>query len=144
MLYSGDALRIYFDGGFVHSFLCKHMTVVPSHSLSCLFVVVWNYEIMHNHQHSYKHMSNRQIYCNINLVCFALAFPRLHNTFITGRPYTDTPFVIPPGILKFSQPIGDDPNLRMALNLTYNFVSYFWHVSWEPTRYWQVDDDPQC
>jgi hypothetical protein len=55
-----------------------------------------------------------------------LAFPRLHKTFITdrGRPYTDTPFVIPPGILKSSQPIGDDPNLRMALNLTYNFVRY--------------------
>ena len=53
--------------------------------------------------------------------CFALAFPRLHKTLITdrGRPYTDTPFVIPPGILKSSQPIGDDPDLCMALNLTF-------------------------
>ena len=40
--------------------------------------------------------------------------------FITdrGRPYTDTPFVIPRGILKSSQPIGDDPNLCM------DFVRY--------------------
>ena len=55
-----------------------------------------------------------------------MAFPRLHKTFITdrGRPYTDTPFVILPGMLKSSQPIGDDPNLWMALSLTYNFVRY--------------------
>ena len=55
-----------------------------------------------------------------------MAFPRLHKPFISdrGRPYTDIPFVIPPGILKSSQPIGDDPNLCMALNLTYNFVRY--------------------
>ena len=61
----------------------------------------------------------------ISLWC-ALAFPRLHKTFITdrGRPYTDTPFVILPGMLKSSQPIGDDPNLWMALSLTYNFVRY--------------------
>jgi len=50
-----------------------------------------------------------------------LAFLRLHKTFIIdrGRPYTDTPIVIPPGVLKSSQPIEDNPNLRMALNLTY-------------------------
>ena len=55
-----------------------------------------------------------------------MAFPRLHKTFTTdrGRPYTDTSFVIPPGILKSSQPIGDDPNLCMALNLSYRFVCY--------------------
>ena len=55
-----------------------------------------------------------------------MAFPRLHKTFISdrGRPYTDTPFVILPGMLKSSQPIGDDPNLWMALSLTYNFVRY--------------------
>ena len=55
-----------------------------------------------------------------------MAFPRLHKTFTTdrGRPYTDTPFVIPPGMLKSSQRIGDDPNLCMALNLTYKFVRY--------------------
>ena len=32
--------------------------------------------------------------------------------------------MIPPGILKSSQPIGDESNLRMALDLTYNFVRY--------------------
>ena len=53
-----------------------------------------------------------------------LSLPRLHKTFITdrGRPYTDTPVLILPGILKSSQPIGDDPNLCMALDLTYNIV----------------------
>ena len=58
--------------------------------------------------------------------CFALAFLRLHKSFTTdrGRPYTDTPFVRPTGILKSSQPIGDDPNLCMAFNLTYKFVRY--------------------
>ena len=66
------------------------------------------------------------------LSCFALAFLRLHKTFISdrGRPYTDTPFVIPPGILKSSQPIGDDPNLCMALDLTYNFVRYSYFFGW--------------
>ena len=60
------------------------------------------------------------------LSCFALAFLRLHKIFITdrGRPCSDTPFVIPPGILKPSQPTGDDPNLGMALDLTHNFVRY--------------------
>ena len=56
-----------------------------------------------------------------------LVFPRFHKTFITdrGRPYyTDAPFVIIPGMLKSSQPIGDDPNLWMALSLTYKFVRY--------------------
>jgi hypothetical protein len=50
-----------------------------------------------------------------------LGLSEIAKTFITdrGRPYTDTPFVIPPGTLKSSQAIGDDPNLRMALNLTY-------------------------
>ena len=65
-----------------------------------------------------------------------MAFLSLHKTFITdrGRPYTETPFVIPPVVLKSSQPIGDDPipiphlwssqsighdpNLCIALNLT--------------------------
>ena len=72
------------------------------------------------------YMSNRQISVILILSCFALAFPRLHKTFITdrGRPYMDTPFVILPGIIKSSQPIGDDPNLSMALNLTYKFVRY--------------------
>ena len=71
------------------------------------------------------------------LSCFALAFPRLHKTFITdrGRPYTDTPFVILPGILKSSQPIGDDPNLCMALNLTYNFVRQGWEFVFLVQRY---------
>ena len=52
-------------------------------------------------------------------------FPRLHKTFITdrGRPYTDTPCVITPELLKSSQPIGGDPNFCMALNVTY-FVRY--------------------
>ena len=51
--------------------------------------------------------------------CFALAFLSLHKTFITirGRSYTDTPFVIPPGVLKPSQQIGDDPNLCTAIDL---------------------------
>ena len=68
-------------------------------------------------------------------VWFALAFPRLHKTFITdtGRPYTDTSCLILPGTLKSSQPIGDDPNLCMALSLTYNFV-----------RYDEYDDNTQC
>ena len=59
-----------------------------------------------------------------------MAFPRLQKTFIThrGRPYTDTPFVILPGMLKSSQPIGDDPNLWMALSLTYIFVRYCTHM----------------
>ena len=71
-------------------------------------------------------MSNRQEYCSPNFVLFSLAFPRLHKTFITdrGRPYTDTPFVNIPGILKSSQPIRDDPNLRMAFDLAYNCVRY--------------------
>ena len=66
-------------------------------------------------------MSTWQNSCLI-LSCFALAFPRLHKTFITnrGRPYIDILFVIPPGILKSAQPIGDDLNLCMALDLTYN------------------------
>jgi len=50
------------------------------------------------------------------------AAQNLHNR--QGRPYTDTPFVIPPGVLKSSQPIGDDPNLCMALNLANNFDRY--------------------
>ena len=56
-----------------------------------------------------------------------MAFLRLHKTFTTdrGRPYTLSPFVIPPGAPKSSQPIGDDPNLCMALNLTNNFVRYY-------------------
>ena len=29
-------------------------------------------------------------------------------------PYTDTPFVIPPRVVKSSQPIGDDPNFCKA------------------------------
>ena len=65
-----------------------------------------------------------------------MAFPRLHKPFISdrGRPYTDIPFVIPPGILKSSQPIGNNPNLCVAygielkifqyINLTYHFVLY--------------------
>ena len=64
-------------------------------------------------------MSNRQNCCNTNLVV-ASPWPfQSCKTFITdrGRPYTDTPFVIPSGILKSSQPIGDDPNLCIALNL---------------------------
>ena len=69
-------------------------------------------------------MSNRQII--VIRLCFALVFRRLQKTLIPdrGRPYTDTPCVIPPGIQKSSQPIGDDPNLCMALTLTYNFVRY--------------------
>ena len=72
------------------------------------------------------HVANRQNYCNTNLVLLRLGLPKLHKTFITDRrrPYTDTPFVIPQGLLKSSQLIGDDLNLCMALNLTYNFASY--------------------
>ena len=71
-------------------------------------------------------MSNRHNSCSTNLVsCFALAFPRLHKTFITdrGRPYTDTPFVMPPGALKSSTDSGRIL-LCMALTLTYDFVRY--------------------
>ena len=72
----------------------------------------------------YIHVSNRQSYCNTNLVLLRLGLPKLHKTFRTdrGRPYTDTQFVIPQGLLKSSQPIGDDLNLCMASNLAYNFV----------------------
>ena len=37
--------------------------------------------------------------------------------------------MIRPRVLKFSQLLGDGPNLRMALNLTNNFVRYLgvWH-----------------
>ena len=71
-------------------------------------------------------MSNRQNYFNTNLVLLRLGLSEvaqnLHNR------YTDITFVIPPGILKSSQPIGDDPYLCMALNLTYNFVRYSYDV----------------
>ena len=40
------------------------------------------------------------------------------------------------GMLKSSQPIGDDPNLWMALSLTYNLVRYSHITSWE-------DDPPE-
>ena len=65
---------------------------------------------------------------------FALAFPNLHETFIIGRgrPFTDIPCMIFPGILKSSQPIGpigDDPTLCMALSLTYHFVRYLYELS---------------
>ena len=51
------------------------------------------------------HMSNRQNDCNTKLVLLYLGL--LHKTFRTdrGRPYTDTPFVRLPEILKSSQPI---------------------------------------
>ena len=50
----------------------------------------------------------------------------LHRTFITdrGQPYTDTPCLILPGILKSSPPIWDNPNLCMPLSLTYDCVRY--------------------
>ena len=53
-----------------------------------------------------------------------MAFLRLHKTFITDRGHPYTPFVMPPGVLKSSQPIGDDPNLCIALILTNSFVRY--------------------
>ena len=62
--------------------------------------------------------------------CFALAF-LLHKSFTDSpigddpiHPYTDTPFVIPPGALKSSQPIEENPNLCMAFNLSHIFVRY--------------------
>jgi len=60
----------------------------------------------------------------------------LHKTFITdrGRPYTDTPFVIPPGILKSSQPIGDDPNLCMASNLIWHIILSAAHMPQDPSE----------
>ena len=63
---------------------------------------------------------------NTNLVLLRLGLSEVHKTFITdrGRPSTDTPCVIPPGVLKSSQPTGDDPNLCMALNLATFFVRY--------------------
>ena len=63
---------------------------------------------------------------NTNLVLLRLGLSEVHKTFITdrGRPSTDTPCVIPPGVLKSSQPTGDDPNLCMALNLAFFFVRY--------------------
>jgi hypothetical protein len=66
-------------------------------------------------------VSNRQNYCtDLVLLSLGLSEVAQNLTVITdrARPYTDTPFVIPPGILKSSQPIGDDPNLCMALDLT--------------------------
>ena len=66
----------------------------------------------------------------IYLVLLRLGLFRLHKTFATdrGRPYTDTPFVIPPGILKSSQPIRDDHNLCMALDFPDNFVRYSYPI----------------
>ena len=61
-------------------------------------------------------MNNQQNYCNTNLVLLRLGLSEIaqnHNNR-WGRPYTENPFVIPPGIQESSQPIGDDPNLRMA------------------------------
>ena len=53
--------------------------------------------------HRIHSMSNRQKYCSTNLVLLCLGL-EVEKNFITdrGRPYTDTPFVIPPGILKSS------------------------------------------
>ena len=72
-------------------------------------------------------MSTGQNYCNTIL--------RLHRTFKTnrGRPCTDTPFVI----LKSWQPIGDDPNLCMALNLTNNLVRYSKKYPWICISWWE-------
>ena len=49
-------------------------------------------------------MSNRQNYCNTNLVLLRLGLSEVALND-RGRPYTDTLFVIPPGILKSSEPI---------------------------------------
>ena len=61
-------------------------------------------------------MSNRQNYCNTNVVLLRLGLSEvLHKTLTTDRerPYTDAPFVIlvSLGVLKSSQQIGGDPNL---------------------------------
>jgi hypothetical protein len=60
-----------------------------------------------------EHMSNQQNYRNIVILiisCFALAFRRLHETFTIPIPHL-YPLVIPPAILKSSQPIGDDSTI---------------------------------
>ena len=72
-------------------------------------------------------MSNQQNYCNIlqyaNLVLLRLGLSEVAQNLDKrrGRPYTDTPCV---GVLKSPQPIGDDPNLCMTLNLIHEFVRY--------------------
>ena len=67
-------------------------------------------------------VTDKIIVINTNLVLLRLGLSEvaqsLHNG--QGRPYTDTPFVIPPGILKSSQPIGNDPNLCMAYGIEFN------------------------
>ena len=58
-------------------------------------------------------MSNRQKNVILNLALLRLDLSEVAQNFITdrGRPYTDTSRVVPPGVLKSSQSIGDDPNL---------------------------------
>ena len=89
-------------------------------------------------------MSIRQNHLNTKLV-FDLPWPGLHKTFRTyrGRSYTDTQFFIFPGILKSSQPIGDDTNMCMALSLTCNFVRYSYMCIYIYTHVFEYELPPK-
>ena len=73
-------------------------------------------------------VTDKIIIYNLVLLCLGLSevAQNLHNRQGPAlyRYHPIPPFVIPPGRLKSSEPIGDDPNLCMALHLAHSFVRY--------------------
>ena len=67
------------------------------------------------------YMSNRQNYCKTNLVLLRLSLSEIAQNLHSRQGTTLYPYPI---CDTSAQPIGDDPNLCMALDLTYNFVHY--------------------
>ena len=73
-------------------------------------------------------VTDKIIIYNLVLLCLGLSevAQNLHNRQGPAlyRYHPIPAFVIPPGRLKSSEPIGDDPNLCMALHLAHSFVRY--------------------
>ena len=76
----------------------------------CIYIYVNVY--VYQFQIYTYYMSKQNTYCNPNVVLLCLGV-WLHKTFISdrGRPYTDTPCVMAPGVQKLSQPIADYPDM---------------------------------
>ena len=71
------------------------------------------------------HVYSRSNYCDTNLFLLRAGLSEVAQNLHNGQGTTiRCPFVIPRGVVKSLQPIGDEPNLCIALNLTNNFLLY--------------------
>ena len=90
------AIYIYIYNIHILNIMYIHIYIYLYADWICVYIYVFNIRI------------TDKIIVILSYSWFALAFLRLHKPFTTnrGRPYTDTPFVISPGVLNSSQPLG--------------------------------------